>query len=222
MWKPSVNAIWLRAAPRSAASGRRLRHQRRGCGRALGPARRSTLASSPSITALWRSPKRAPIHSMSTSTRRPVCRRGSRGARRGRWRTPAGPRASAPDLADRLAPADDGQRALVEVAERRGRPRPALADRLRDVVRLLDRDRRQPGERLAVGPAQARRRRRSPRSRDGRARVRSGLTSMRPPRSVLAPVAWASASVSGTACTPAAQMTVRAVDPLGGCRRPRS
>ncbi len=38
--------------------------------------------------------------------------------------------------------------------------------------------------------------------------VRLGVTSMRPPRSMLAPVVVASASVSGTACTPAAQMTI--------------
>ena len=66
MWKPSVKAIWLRAASRSAASGRRSAPTR-SLPRA-GDAR-STLASSPSIRALWRSPKRAPIHLISTSRR---------------------------------------------------------------------------------------------------------------------------------------------------------
>ena len=42
-----------------------------------------------------------------------------------------------------------------------------------------------------------------------------GETSSRPPRSCAAPVASASAPANGAACTPAAQITVAAVDALG-------
>ena len=58
-----------------------------------------------------------------------------------------------PDRADRPAAPHDGQRALVEVAERRDRPRSAGADRLCDMVRLLDRNRRQTGQGTVVGAA---------------------------------------------------------------------
>ena len=50
----------------------------------------------------------------------------------------------------------DGERALVEVAERRRRAGLAAADRLRHVVRLLDRDGREPRQRLAVAARPAR------------------------------------------------------------------
>ena len=79
----------------------------------------------------------------------------------------------AADRADRPPAADDRERPLVEVLVRRGRARGAGGDPVCDVTRLLDRDRRQPGQRLPVGPRRGRRRRRSRRSpgvRAGRSR----------------------------------------------------
>ena len=91
-----------------------------------------------------------------------------------------------PDLADRLAAADDRERSLVEVLERGRGPALATADRLGDVMGLLDRHRREAGERLAVWPGQGRAV--ADHGDLGLAGQRqSGLTSMRPPRSVLRP-----------------------------------
>ena len=60
------------------------------------------------------------------------------------------------DLTYRPAAADDRERPLVEVLERRGGAGPARADALGHVMGLLDRNRRQPRQRLAAGPVEAR------------------------------------------------------------------
>ena len=186
MWNPSVNAIWLRAAPRSAANGKRSVH-RTACGPEAARLDARELALDHRALRARRSGR--PIQSMSTPTRRPSLPPEvvEVHAEVGEEGQPAG-ELQAPDLADRPAAADDRQRALVEVAGTASR-RPArrARDRLGDVVRLLDRHRRQAGQRLAAGPGQAARCRRSPRSPDGPGNVRSGLTSIRPPRSVSAP-----------------------------------
>ena len=62
----------------------------------------------------------------------------------------------AADRADRAPAADDGQRPLVEVAERLDGAGATGGDPARDMARLLDRHRRQPGQRLAVGPGMRR------------------------------------------------------------------
>ncbi len=62
----------------------------------------------------------------------------------------------AADFTHGLAAADDRQRALVQVVKRRRSARRPLVDRLRRVARLLDRDRRQSREGLAVGPFEQR------------------------------------------------------------------
>ena len=74
-------------------------------------------------------------------------------------------------------------------------------------MRLLDGNRREPRKRLSAGPS---RHATSPITEISGwpGIVRSGSTLMRPLRSVFAPVAWASDSISATGCTPAAQMTV--------------
>ncbi len=60
-----------------------------------------------------------------------------------------------PNRADSPASPDDGESALVEVAERGDGARLPLCDRLGEMVRLLDRDRREPRQGLAVGTVQA-------------------------------------------------------------------
>ena len=57
----------------------------------------------------------------------------------------------ATDLADRLASSHDRERTLVEVAEGPLRAWAPTADPLGDVARLLDRDGREPGQRMPVG-----------------------------------------------------------------------
>ena len=61
---------------------------------------------------------------------------------------------AAPDLAHRFAAPDHRERALVEVLERLRGARLAVADRVPHVPRLLDRDRGETWERLAVGTVQ--------------------------------------------------------------------
>ena len=97
-------------------------------------------------------------------------RRGRTGARRGRSRTRSA--RTARGRGPRRSPAR-GRRPRAPPCRSSGtarsRPGRTGGDPARDVARLLDRHRRQPGQRLPVGPGDATRRRRSPRSPDGRA-----------------------------------------------------
>ncbi len=164
--------------------------------------------SSRSMTRLCSVPKAVEAHARRRSRAVRARRRGRRGARRGRSRTRAG--RTARGRGPRRSPARGRRprarpcRSTRTVPVAPGR---AGRDPLRDVTRLLDRHRREPGQRLPVRARRARPRRRSPRSPDVRA-ARSRSTSSRPPRSCAAPVASASTSANGAACTPAAQITV--------------
>ena len=114
----------------------------------------------------------------------------------------------AAERADRAPAADDRERALVEVAERRrsrpARPQRSPAPRDAPAGSPPSRGRAAACLRTRGGP----RRRRSRRSRDVRPASSPGATSSRPPRSCAAPVASASVRANGAACTPAAQITV--------------
>ena len=211
MWKPSVNAIWLRAGVSSArrASGRSSASDRlgvviAGVRRSAAFARRSTSRSitwAPRIAGPVAEPVGEHLHALPGRAAEVAS-----GARRDRWEMPSGPDSfEAPDLADRLAPADHGQCALVEILERRRGARPPLPIASRRGVACWIATVAEARQRLAVGPGMLRCRR-SREISGWPGRVRSGLTSMRPPRSVVAP-----APQRGTGSAP-----------RGARRRPRS
>src|SRR5262245_29781175 len=158
MWKPSVNAIWLRAAPSSDAMGMALSSTappRSSNG--FDPRRRALdrrQLALHHIVAAHAEPGRHPVRkeldalALVAEVDKVHAQVGGEGGPPGQFR--------ASDLADGATPADHGQRALVEVAERGRGARLAVADRLRDVRGLLDRDRGEARQGPAVRSREAR------------------------------------------------------------------
>ena len=146
MWNPSVNAIWLLAASSSEAIGRTvLSVGRLPRGRPL-DARQVTLDHLvPTVAEPRGDPVDEQLETLALATEVEEVHSEVGGERH------AAGVLQTPDLADRPAPSDDRQGALVEVLEGLGGPRLPVPDRLGHVGRLLDRDRRQAGQRPAAG-----------------------------------------------------------------------
>ena len=121
MWKPSVKAIWLRAASRSAASGKRSAPTE-SSPRPGGPLDARELAFDQRALALTEAGS-DPLDQHLEAAAQLAAQVEEVDTEVGEERRPAREPES-PDLTYRLAASDDRERPLVEVLERRAAPSP--------------------------------------------------------------------------------------------------